>query len=758
MWVNEERFQLFSNASIDGMAIHSQGKIVDVNATLAAMTGYAPEELIGRPLTDLTVPGERQALMAHVGSGSEQPIEGTALRKDGSSFPVEVRARNVTTGGVVARMVVIRDISERRAAERAVRESEARLRLLLQQLPAILWTTDRDLRITSMLGRAVASDARAGEGSVIGEFVRDYLAGRDNGASVVDAHHAALLGSSDTCAVESGGVRWSAHVEPLISANGKISGVIGLAMDVTEPHRLAELLSESETRYRSLVESMPDAVAVHVDGRFVFINNAGLRLVAATAAEQVVGREVLDFVHPESLELARSQINSLLGRRDSILTGRYRLMRRDGTSVETELSAAALDYGGRPAVQMVCRDISDRLKTEAALRQAELQLQHSQKLEAVGRLAGGIAHDFNNLLTVISAFTQMAKVDLLPDDPRGADLQEVENAARRAAELTRQLLAFSRTQVLQSANVDMHDVVRSMENMLQRVIGEEVRLETRVAGDDAWVYADRGQLEQVLMNLVVNARDAMPHGGAIMITSRVVSLDDNVARSLLAPGALGGQYARLDVRDNGVGIEQALQPHVFEPFFTTKPVGKGTGLGLAMVYGIVKQSNGYIVLDSAPARGTTVSVYLPAVTTRTTPRDNHMETPSASGSETILLVEDQGAVREAARRILESHGYRVIAAGHALEALDLSRVHHGEIDLLLTDLVMADIGGRELAMRLAAEQPNIPVLYMSGYATGQGIALQLDGQRLAPLLDKPFTIESLTQAVRGALRRRTTNQ
>jgi PAS domain S-box-containing protein len=624
---SEERFARLSNASVDGVIVHEGGRIVDVSAAAAAMLGYTPAELVGRAPTDLTIPEERPALVAHIMSASDEPIEGHALMKDGRVIPVELRGRGVPGAGGVARVVILRDISERRRAEQAMRDSESRLRVLLQQMPALLWTTDRELRSTSFVGRGMESYGISDAGQVAGYGFRELLAGHPDEQRLVDAHVAALEGRASTYTIDWRGARWECHIEPLRDATGAIEGVIGLGIDV-----------------------------------------------------------------------------------------------------------------------------SDRVRAEVALRETELRLQQSQKLEAVGRLAGGIAHDFNNLLTVITGFTQMMLEGLGATHPHAADLQEVQRAAARAAELTRQLLAFSRRQVLQPVVLDLDAVVGELEKMLHRVIGEQVQLRTERGPVPARISADRGQVEQVVMNLVVNARDAMPDGGTIRVRTAVVDVDTTFGWRVFGAEVTPGRWVRLDVVDTGIGMDAAVRSHMFEPFFTTKPLGTGTGLGLPMAYGIVQQSGGYIVVDTAPGRGTTFSLYFPQAADEPDAEAPQPTPPPRGGAETILIVEDEDAVRDVARRILAGQGYVVLTARHAAEALAIAESHVGPIDLVLTDIVMPGLGGPALAERLSAEHRGLRVLFMTGYTDAD--MLRRDRRDTSPpVVMKPFTIESLLEAVRAVLDR-----
>ena len=383
-------------------------------------------------------------------------------------------------------------------------------------------------------------------------------------------------------------------------------------------------------------------------------------------------------------------------------------------------------------------------------RGLEAQLQQAQKMEAVGQLAGGIAHDFNNLLTVITSYGAMVMGDLPRESPHAADVQEILNAANRASSLTRQLLAFSRRQVLQPHVLDLNELTGNLEKMLRRLLREDIQLVTRFDPRLALVNADAGQLEQVIVNLVVNARDAMPRGGRISIETSNVTLGEGYGP--MHANTTPGPYVLLSVSDTGKGMDKATQAHIFEPFFTTKPIGQGTGLGLSTVYGIVKQSGGYVWVYSELDRGTTFKVYLPAVSGITKPNESERDAQAqvAGGPERILLVEDEPNVRRIAKRILERNGYTVLEASNGTEALRMLERRQEPIALVLTDLVMPEMGGRELASKLRIVSPTSRVLFMSGY-TEDAVLRQSVMEPGAIFLDKPFTFDTLIRKVREAL-------
>ncbi len=393
--------------------------------------------------------------------------------------------------------------------------------------------------------------------------------------------------------------------------------------------------------------------------------------------------------------------------------------------------------------EMSAEDVTERHTLESQFRQA-------QKMEAVGRLAGGVAHDFNNVLTAINGYSDLLLEDLDHDDPKRQDVEEIRAAAQRAAALTRQLLAFSRKQVLQSRVLDLNTVVRTLDKMLQRLIGEDVKLEVSLAADLEAVRADPGQIEQVILNLAVNSRDAMPNGGRLTIETASVDLDEAYARD--HAGVSPGRYVMLAVSDTGVGMDAETQSHIFEPFYTTKEQGKGTGLGLSTVYGIVKQSGVYVWVSSKPGRGTTFNIYLPRVDEPVETQEPPPLSPSLFGRETVLLAEDDASVRQVVSEVLMQKGYDVLRTPDGRTALEMARAQEGEIQLLITDMVMPGMTGRELADALKAERPGLRVLYMSGY-TGDAVVRHGVLEEGMPYLQKPFTPGALAFKVREVLDR-----
>lgn len=509
----------------------------------------------------------------------------------------------------------------------------------------------------------------------------------------------------------------------------------------------AEQAIRQAEEYRDLFNLANDPILIfEPEGEIVLDVNDKACQVYGIPREAFIGRSMRDM----SLDVRRGeeQIKKLLaeGAYQEFETTQYRA---DGTPINFLINSSVIEYQGRLAVLSINRDITQRKLAEEALRQSEGHLRQSQKMEAVGQLAGGIAHDFNNLIAVILLHSELMLRDLEQDCALRRRAEEIRKAADRAASLTRQLLAFSRKQVLQPKVLDLNAVVADMNNMLRRLIGEHIELLTATETELGKVKADPGQIEQVIMNLVVNARDAMPRGGRLAIETANVELDrDYTSRHIVVQP---GRYVMLAVSDTGDGMDAQTQARIFEPFFTTKEQGKGTGLGLSTVYGIVKQSGGNIWVYSEVGLGTTFKIYLPRV-------DQDVEQPEQSaaqdvlpqGTETVLLVEDEEMIRKAAREILEVNGYRVLEASSGKEALFFCQTHKERIDLMITDVVMPQIGGRELAEQLKPLRPGMKVLYMSGY-TDDAIAHHGVLDEGTAFLEKPFTASALSHKVREVL-------
>jgi len=515
-----------------------------------------------------------------------------------------------------------------------------------------------------------------------------------------------------------------------------------LRAEIAERTRFEETLQASEQRYRELFDNASDLVYLHdLKGKFLAINKAA-QCITGYTREEALALNISNLVAPEHVELVRGMIARLLAG-EPASTYEVSAVTKSGTRLFLELSTHLVFRSGAPvAVQGIARDVTERKRLEE-------QLRHSQRMEAIGRLAGGLAHDFNNLLTVVGAYSQM-----ICDESKGATqvqayAEEILAAAQRAAALTGRLLAFSRRQMLQPQVLNLNQLILGMDNMLRRLLGEDVELRTVFDSELGTIKADPGQIEQVIMNLAVNARDAMPRGGRLTIETA------NVELSQAGPGGTpAGSYVKLAVTDTGVGMSPETRDHIFEPFFTTKAPGKGTGLGLATVYGIVKQTGGEITVESEPGNGTTFNICFQRSTESCPPAASPEPTCDAAlrarQRVTILLVEDEPVVRRLVRTMLVERGYRVIEAACGEEGLALFEQQHAPVDLVITDIVMPNMTGNEMARRLLVRRPGLRILYMTGYSEESIFELGVPAET-TPVLKKPFLADALDRKVREAL-------
>ncbi|HET7273972.1 MAG TPA: PAS domain S-box protein [Longimicrobiaceae bacterium] len=532
-----------------------------------------------------------------------------------------------------------------------------------------------------------------------------------------------------------------------------VGSSVGTAVELAEARarvkQLEMALHESEARFHSLVEQPLAGIYILHGERLAYVNPHCKRIFGYTAEEMVSQFHIADLLVEEDRKVMRDHIARWMAGEKSQVRHALRGTRKDGERVELQVHGARTEIEGESAVIGILLDITERKRAESALREREEQLRHAQKLEAVGRLAGGIAHDFNNLLMVIQGSVNLILMDPKSDNPHRGDLEEIVRATERAAALTRQLLAFGRKQVLRPKVVNLNTAVEDLHKMMRRVIGEDIELKIEADADLRCVRVDPGQLEQVLLNLIVNSRDAMPRGGLLTIRTENSVLTEEDAEKF-PYRVIPGPYARMVIQDTGHGMPESVLARVFEPFFTTKEQGKGSGLGLSMVYGIIKQSGGYIWSSSQPSRGTTVEIYLPSVDDVVEPSLPTSPADLPRGSGKVLLVEDEEPVRAVTSRLLQHAGYEVIEAGGGREAMERFDECNGAIDLVVTDVVMPQMGGRELAAHLTARKPSLRLLYMSGYADDRKVRRGSDDK---DFIQKPFAPEVLLERIQRVLAR-----
>jgi hypothetical protein len=802
---SEARMKSVLDAALDAVIMmDEQGRVVSWNARAEELFGWAPDEAIGGRLSELIIPPRYRAdhmrgLKAFLATG-EGPIIGrrtelSALRRDGSEFPVELTVTALKEGRASYFNAFVADITERKRAEQEIAERmqlaaftsdigaaltrDDPLPVVLQQCaeammrhlePAFarIWTLNRagdtlDLQASAgMYTHLDGAHARV----PVGQFKIGLIAAEREPHLTNDVIHDPRV-SDPAWARREGMVAFAGY--PLVvgdqlvgvmamfsrhplSANalGSMAAVANQIALGIRRQRSEEDHRASEEQYRLLFESNPHPMWVYDEETLAFlaVNDAALRHYGYSR-DEFFAMGVLDIQPPEEVPAFNQWYETFMTQREPGRTYQsphsLRHRKKDGAIIEVDIAANPIVFEGRKAWLLLATDVTEK-------RSLEAQLLQSQKMESMGRLAGGVAHDFNNLLGIITGYGELLRKKVAADPRLIKYVDDILKAAERAAGLTRQLLAFSRKQVLQPRILDLNAVVGETEKMLQRLIGEDIQLLTVLDEHVDPVRADPGQMDQVLMNLAVNARDAMPRGGRLTIETGNVVLDQAYSRQ--HAGVAPGHYVMLAVSDTGHGMTSEVRTRVFEPFFTTKGPGKGTGLGLATVHGIVQQSGGHIWVYSEPGHGTTFKVYLP----RTDAPGWAVETPAPAeielprGSETVLLVEDEASLRKLVRECLEASGYTVLEASHGTAALERSERHPGRIDLLMTDVVMPGMSGRELAERLRASRPEIRILYMSGYTDDAVVLHGVLAEDMA-FLQKPFTAAELAGRVREVLDR-----
>jgi two-component system cell cycle sensor histidine kinase/response regulator CckA len=737
-----------SDDSIVAMAL--DGTIMAWNPGAERIYGYSALEAIGRSI-GLIVPLDRAAeldgMLARIARGERVAHHETErVHKDGRRIPISVTISPVvdTQGRIVGASAIAHEVTQRLHTEQALRASEAQVRLLLDSTAEGIYGLDLHGICTLCNKAAARMLGYESADELIGKPIHELSHhSRADGTPYPETecaiHRAAAMGEGAHVVDE---LLWRADGSSFpveywaypIQKHGVLVGAVVTFLDITERDRARLALEESEARYRTLVETSFDAIIFSADG-LVREVNSGMERIFGWTPHEVIGRPLTDFVHDESLdEAARRVAGSIEGSYE--LVGRH----QSGRKLILDVTARNFVKDRRAGRITAMRDITERRLLEQRVRQA-------QKMEALGALAGGVAHDFNNIITVITSYTEFVLVDLDAADPRAADLREVRKAADAAASLTRQLLGFSRQQLIQPRLVALETAVQRTMPLLRRVIGEDLAVVTALAREPTVVHIDPGQLEQVLMNLAINARDAMPTGGTLTVETAVVSFDEPYGEHHMPAAA--GDYGMLAIVDTGVGMDEATRARIFEPFFTTKEVGRGTGLGLATVYGIVKQNAGFIWVYSEPGMGSTFKVYFPLC------RDQEeSEAPVVRrvpvGTETVLLVEDAPAVRAATRAVLERFGYTVLEVPDGRAALALLEDTDRHVDLLLTDVVLPEFSGRVLADRAARLRPGMKVLYVSGY-TDDAVVRHGVLVREVAYVQKPFAPVALARKVREVL-------
>ncbi len=750
------------------MLVDQHGTIRLVNREIERLFGYPRAELLGQPI-DLLVPtalraGHPDLRASFLDNPRPRPVatgrDLSGRRRDGSEIPVEIALNPVHAEDGIFVLAIVIDISERKKADEerqasaaALRASERRYRTLIEDFPhgviihvrnSVVMANQACVallgfeRPEEIVGLSILDLTPPEERAAISALIGPLSSGFGQGYSF-SSH-----GTQNPVLRRDGSVRWLAAHSKWIEWNGE-TAILSSLTDITEQRQAHHSLRESEDRFRQLVENIQVFVVLERPSRRPsYVSPNWQTFLGAAAGEPFPGPKFLsERIHPDDRARAWDQSErAVLGETSDIT---YRLTRLDGALIWVRSRLFPI----RNADGDVYRTVT-LLEDITAVRHTEEQLRQAQKMEAVGQLAAGIAHDFNNLLTAIIGCGEFLLEDLGPGHQSREDVSQLLAAAQSAAMLTRQLLTFSRRQLVQFQHVDLNETVARLGQLLRRTLGEHIAFHLALASGLARIYIDPGQIEQVVMNLAVNARDAMPDGGELTIrTANALIGPDRLATEL--PDGTRGTHVMLAVRDTGVGMDADTQRRMFEPFFTTKATGKGSGLGLATVYGIVEQSQGTIEVKSAHGKGSLFTVYLPVDPASVAEAAEGQPVAGAiRGTETVLLVEDEPWTRVAVLGMLKRQGYVVLEAGGADEALVRSRAHTGAIHLLLTDVVMPKSDGRRLAEALTLERPDMRVLYMSGYTDGALVEDFVLGEGVA-FLAKPFTADVLARKLRAVL-------
>lgn len=753
----EENYRsIFENAVEGIFQSNSDRGFLTVNPSLARILGYdSPEEVIeafsdlGRQLyVDPELADEVSRTLEE--AGVVQGFEFEAYRKDREKIWLSLNIRLVRdkSSAAIYREGTIEEITERKRAEAELHFQKSLLESQTEASVDGILAVSNDGKILSFNKRFVelwkipvtVLEARSDQTAL--ESVLASLINPKEFMDRVEYLYEHPDEESDDAIQLTDGRTFERHSAPIKSTEDKYYGRVWFFHDITERQRAEAALRDSEERYRDLVENAHDIIySQDLQGNYTSMNKAGMQITGYTH-EEALALNTQQTVAPEYLPKAQEMLTAKLNG-EHVTAYEVEIIAKDGHRITVEANTKLVYHDGVPVgVQGIARDVTER-------KQLEEQLRQSQKMEAIGQLAGGVAHDFNNLLTAINGYSSLALQRLEDGHSIRPYLEEVKKAGDRAANLTRQLLAFGRKQILQPLAINLNDVVTDMNKMLQRLIGEDIRLTAKLDPALKRIKADPGQVEQVLVNLVVNARDAMPRGGKLTIETATVELDSDYAGKHI--GFVPGKYVMLAVSDTGTGMSDDTRARIFDPFFTTKEKGKGTGLGLSTVYGIIKQSGGNIWVYSELGHGTTFKVYLPQLATPTLKTESAVvELAPSGGSETILIVEDEDVVRGLAQKILEQSGYRVMAASRGAEAIRLCQERTESIDLLLTDVVMPETSGKEVADRVSELLPGLRVLFMSGY-TDEAIVHHGVLDSSVEFIQKPFTPAALVKRVREVL-------
>ncbi|MFH1314364.1 MAG: PAS domain S-box protein [Candidatus Eisenbacteria bacterium] len=764
---SEDKFRTMLESSPEAItATDLNGIITDCNeATVRLHGGSSKGEIVGRSVLDFIVPEEHERALENIKRTLEEGIIRnvvyTLLAKGNRRFEGELSSSVIRNqaGEPVSFIAVTKDITERKCAEEALAQSEYSLKKAQEIAHVGSWEwniRDGSFRLSEEMCRIYGIPG-SGEFDSVQSLIRTSIHPDDREAILGAMKTVADGGNGDPLEYRilrpDGEVRLIYATHPEVRRfghDGESEVMMGTVQDVTEARAAEAAMEESRRRFETIFESTADGILIaEHETQMFFMANKRMAQMLGYSSEEIQNVAVTDIHPAESLAWVREQFEKQV-RGEITLAKDCPVKRKDGSVFYADINSVPIDLDGRTFLMGVFRDVTERMLAQEEKEKMQAQLLQAQKMEAVGALAGGVAHDFNNLLATILGYSDLAMRKLDEQDAVYDDIKQIADAGSSAADLTRQLLLFSRQQPIKASILDLNDIVGNMIRMLERLIGEDVRISAALEPDLGPISGDRGNLEQVIMNLALNARDAMPDGGEITITTDNVLLteDQCAVRKDMEPG----RYVRMSVSDNGTGMDEATAQRIFEPFFTTKEAGRGTGLGLSVVYGIVKQHGGRIDVSSRPGEGTTFNVYLKSL-----PAESRPESPETithadyrGSGERILIVEDDDQLRGLAGRMLSEHGYRVIDAANAEDAVDTFVKEGEDLDLVFSDVVLPDMTGLQLVDRLLGIRSDLRVLLSSGYADdkAQRSVISERGFRFLP---KPHTLVDLLRAVKVAL-------
>ena len=746
-------FRVVAEAATDAIiAIDERSTILFINKAAERIFGYSISEMLHQQVTMLMPHYLREAHQGAIGRylqtgqkhSSWTALKLTGLHRTGREFPIEVSLGEHVRGKKRIFTGIVRDISEREHSEAQLRQSQEKYASMVLSSPDAITLRSlpdrRYLEVNEGFVRLTGYSVEEVLGKTPAEL--DLWVEQEPHKTTLEMveTQGQVRGEEFRFRTKAGEIRYGRVAAARVTINGNPC-MLSVTHDITESKQVEEKLQKSEAHFRSLIHGAPYGIyRVTLDGQLLHVNPALVTMLGYDSEEDLLRRNTEKDIYRDPQ--TRRDFLKKHDHKEDFRAVEAEWRRKDGKIITVRMT-------GHPVLkkdnslaffEVFAEDITER-------RTLEKQLIQAQKMEAIGRLAGGISHDFNNLLSVILGHSDILEEHLGSNVRLRKSVEATRSAAERAAALTMQLLAFSRKQVIEPKIIDLNSCVVEIQKMLHRVIGEDIELSIRLQHDLGHVKADPGQLNQVLMNLAVNSRDAMPSGGKLAIETADADLDDTYVRQHL--GARPGPFVMLAVSDTGIGMDPETLSHIFEPFFTTKEIGKGTGLGLSMVYGIIKQNNGYIMAYSEPGRGTTFKIYFPR-SEESLPAPHKVEKEIPGGTETILVVEDELALRELACVLLQEAGYTVLESSGVEDAIAIAKDSDRTVDLLLTDVVMPRLDGRELANQLVALRPNLKILFMSGY-TDDVIVHRGVLKHGTVLVQKPFTKATLLRKVRETL-------